>query len=44
MLDAKLPGFAYKLNVFSGAVGLNLAEESLYAAIDGSLVEDWANR
>ena len=40
MLDAELPGLADKFNVFSGAVRLNLAEKSLYAAIDGSLVED----
>ena len=41
MLDAKLPGFAYKFNVFSGTIGLNLAEKSLDTAIDSSLVEDW---
>ena len=40
MLDAELPGFANKFNVFSGAVGLNLAEQGFEAAIDGSLVED----
>jgi hypothetical protein len=39
MLDAELPGFAYKFNVFSGAIGLNVVEKSFDAAIDGSLVE-----
>ncbi len=41
MLDAELPGFAYKFNIFSGTIGLNLAEKSLDTAIDSSLVEDW---
>src|ERR1700675_3378670 len=39
MFYAKLPGFADKFNVFSGAVGLNLAKKNFDATIDGSLVE-----
>ena len=48
VLDAEFPGFANKFDVFTGAVGLDLAEKSFNAAIDGSLVEvgraghDWA--
>jgi hypothetical protein len=40
MLDAKLPGFANKSNVFSGSVDLNEAEQGFEAAIDDSLIED----
>ena len=40
MLDAELPGLADKCNVFTGAIGLDLAEKSFEAAVDGSLVED----
>ena len=36
MLDAEIPGFADQADVFGGAVGLNLAEEGLEAAVDGS--------
>ena len=40
MLDAELPGFADKVNVFTGAIGLNLAEKCFEATVDGSLVKN----
>ena len=44
MLDAKLPGLANKSNVFSGSIDLDEAEKGFDATIDGSLVDDGADR
>jgi len=40
VLDAELPRFADKFDVFSGSIGLDLVQERLEAPVDGGLIEE----
>ena len=44
VLDAELPGFANEADVFTGAVGLDLAEKCLETLVDGILVGNRTDR